>query len=110
MPGPLRIEIENCESEQVQALLAFHLAAIRGSSPPEQSFALDIDALRADNITVFSAWQNERRSLETGAGPHFEAAPGMYRKRGFCAGPAFGEYSASEFNQFFHLSLVPPVA
>lgn len=46
-----------------------------------------------------------RLSLETGSGPAFEAALALYRKRGFANGAAFGDYEASAFNQFLHLSL-----
>ena len=47
-----------------------------------------------------------RLSLETGSGPAFVAALALYRKRGFRSGGAFGDYDASDFNQFFHLDLV----
>ena len=46
-----------------------------------------------------------RVCLETGSGPAFEPALALYRKYGFVAGPAFGDYVASEFNQFLHLAL-----
>lgn len=46
-----------------------------------------------------------RLSLETGSGEAFDAAIGLYRKRGFERGDAFGDYVASKFNQFFHLDL-----
>lgn len=46
-----------------------------------------------------------RISLETGSGAAFEPALALYRKRGFRNGGAFGEYEASEFNQFLHLAL-----
>ena len=46
-----------------------------------------------------------RLSLETGSGPAFEPALALYRRRGFVPGPAFGDYSASDFNQFLHLAL-----
>ncbi|HUS27673.1 MAG TPA: GNAT family N-acetyltransferase [Kofleriaceae bacterium] len=46
-----------------------------------------------------------RVCLETGSGPAFEAALAMYRKHGFVDGPAFGDYVATEFNQFLHLDL-----
>ncbi len=45
-------------------------------------------------------------SLETGSGPSFEAALGLYRRRGFVEGEAFGDYAGSDFNQFLHLDLV----
>lgn len=47
----------------------------------------------------------QRLSLETGSGAAFEPALALYRRRGFSAGPAFGDYAASAFNQFFHLPL-----
>ncbi len=46
-----------------------------------------------------------RLSLETGSGPAFEPALALYRRRGFVAGEAFGDYRASAFNQFLHLAL-----
>lgn len=46
-----------------------------------------------------------RLSLETGSGPAFEPALALYRRRGFVPGPAFGDYAASDFNQFLHLAL-----
>tara|TARA_R110002051_G_scaffold284948_1_gene347134 strand:- start:421 stop:885 length:465 start_codon:yes stop_codon:yes gene_type:complete len=42
-------------------------------------------------------------SLETGSGDAFDPALALYRRRGFRSGPAFGGYSASDFNQFLHL-------
>jgi putative acetyltransferase len=46
-----------------------------------------------------------RVSLETGTGAAFEPALALYRRYGFTDGPAFGDYQASEFNQFLHLDL-----
>lgn len=46
-----------------------------------------------------------RLSLETGSGLAFDAALALYRSRGFASGPAFGDYEASDFNQFLHLDL-----
>lgn len=46
-----------------------------------------------------------RVSLETGVGESFEPALALYRKRGFENGEPFGDYEASAFNQFLHLSL-----
>ncbi|GAA0470260.1 GNAT family N-acetyltransferase [Parasphingorhabdus litoris] len=47
----------------------------------------------------------KRLSLETGSGNEFEPALHLYRKQGFENGAAFGDYTASEFNQFLHLNL-----
>jgi putative acetyltransferase len=46
-----------------------------------------------------------RISLETGSGPAFEPALALYRKCGFTPGEAFGDYVATEFNQFLHLAM-----
>jgi putative acetyltransferase len=46
-----------------------------------------------------------RLSLETGSGPAFEAALGLYRGRGFRDGEALADYVRSDFNQFLHLDL-----
>jgi putative acetyltransferase len=46
-----------------------------------------------------------RLSLETGRGPAFEPALALYRRRGFADGGPFGDYRASDFNQFLHLDL-----
>ncbi|WP_303762038.1 GNAT family N-acetyltransferase [Sphingobium yanoikuyae] len=46
-----------------------------------------------------------RLSLETGSGPAFDPALTLYRRHGFDNGEAFGNYRASAFNQFLHLSL-----
>lgn len=56
---------------------------------------------------IETAKQNglNRLSLETGSGPSFDAALGMYRRYGFENGEAFGDYEASAFNQFLHLDL-----
>lgn len=47
----------------------------------------------------------KRLSLETGSGEAFEPALGLYRKRGFSNGGAFGDYAPGPFNQFLHLEL-----
>ena len=47
----------------------------------------------------------QRLCLETGSGPAFEPALALYRKHGFVAARAFGDYVATEFNQFLELEL-----
>lgn len=46
-----------------------------------------------------------RLSLETGSGPSFEPALGLYRQHGFVDGGPFADYVRSDFNQFLHLTL-----
>jgi putative acetyltransferase len=62
-------------------------------------------ALLEHIIETARARRYRRLSLETGSGPAFEAALALYRQRGFEKGEAFGDYVASEFNQFFHMDL-----
>ena len=44
-------------------------------------------------------------SLETGSGAPFEAAVSLYSRFGFTKGHVFGDYTAHEFSNFFHLHL-----
>jgi len=45
-------------------------------------------------------------SLETGSGDAFDAAIALYEKYGFEVGNKFGDYEATDFNQFMHLNLI----
>jgi len=56
-------------------------------------------------LAVARARNYTRVSLETGSGQAFEPALALYRKYGFANGDAFGDYVATEFNQFLHLEL-----
>ena len=146
---------DDLSGEQTRALLALHLAGMHANSPPGSVFALDLSGLQTSEVTVWTAWRNDRvasigalkmltdgngevksmrthpsftrmgaaaailerviltasqrnarrLSLETGGGDAFEPALSLYRKRGFVNGPSFGEYEASDFNQFLHLEL-----
>ena len=42
------------DSEDVQALLAFHFSEMRGNSPPEACHVLPADGLRAPDVTFWS--------------------------------------------------------
>ena len=44
-------------------------------------------------------------SLETGRGPSFAAAIGLYESHGFEPCGPFGDYEASDFSRFFTLAL-----
>lgn len=47
-------------------------------------------------------------SLETGTDGPFIPALKLYESYGFLSGEPFADYPPSDFNQFFHLELVPP--
>lgn len=55
----MRICKDPVEDPQVIALLEAHLAAMHASSPPESVFALDLDGLRANDVTFWTMWQAE---------------------------------------------------
>jgi putative acetyltransferase len=61
-------------------------------------------------LRMARARRYDRVVLETGSGPAFEPAIALYRKYGFEPAAAFGDYVATEFNQFFELGLVQPDA
>ena len=62
-------------------------------------------ALLAHIIAEARRRNYRRLSLETGRGEAFEPALALYRRTGFVDGGAFGDYQASDFNQFLHLDL-----
>ena len=55
----MRIEADDLSRPQVHALLEEHLANMHELSPPEQVFALDLNKLRADDITFWTVWRDE---------------------------------------------------
>lgn len=54
-----RIREDDLTDARVQALLALHLAAMHENSPPGSVFALDLSGLRAQGVTVWTAWCGE---------------------------------------------------
>lgn len=53
----LRIEVDDLERSEVQALLAEHLANMYELSPPESVHALPLEGLRAPDITFWTIWE-----------------------------------------------------
>ena len=53
------IREDDLSGEATRALLALHLAGMHASSPPGSVFALDLSALQAPDITVWTAWEND---------------------------------------------------
>jgi putative acetyltransferase len=59
-----------------------------------------------DHLMALAHARGYRRlSLETGSGEAFEPALALYRRNGFANGGRFGDYEASDFNQFLHRAL-----
>ncbi|MDF1704554.1 MAG: GNAT family N-acetyltransferase [Aeromicrobium sp.] len=53
--GELRLEIGGLDRDDVRALLAEHLVEMRATSPAESVHALPLEALRAEDITLWTA-------------------------------------------------------
>jgi putative acetyltransferase len=55
----MRIERDDLSRAPVQALLREHLANMHELSPPESVHALDLDKLRAPDITFWTVWEGD---------------------------------------------------
>lgn len=53
----IHVRIDDLSSDEVQALVAEHVAGMRGSSPACHAHALAIDGLRQPDVTFWTAWQ-----------------------------------------------------
>jgi putative acetyltransferase len=53
---PPLIRADALDGAPTRALIARHLEIMRGASPPESVHAFDVDALRASDVTFWSAW------------------------------------------------------
>jgi putative acetyltransferase len=62
----MQIKIDDLKGSEVIGLLQAHLDYCRASSPPESVHALDLDGLRARNVTFWSIWDG-RQILGCGA-------------------------------------------
>ena len=53
---PMEIRLDDLTGPAIRALLVEHLRSMYELSPPESVHALDIDALRAPDVTFWTAW------------------------------------------------------
>jgi putative acetyltransferase len=53
---PFTIRVDDLSSTEVQALIAEHLRGMHDTSPPEYVHALQIDALRQPEVTMWTVW------------------------------------------------------
>jgi putative acetyltransferase len=67
------IRLDDLRHPAVVALLQEHLDWMHRTSPPESVHALDLDALRRDDITFWAVWDGETLA---GCGALRELAPG----------------------------------
>jgi len=54
----MQIRRDHLDSEDIAGLLREHLLEMAEHSPPESDHALDVEALRAPAVTMWSAWDN----------------------------------------------------
>ena len=50
---------DDLSGEGTLRLLALHLAGMHANSPPDSVYALDLSALKASGITVWSVWEGD---------------------------------------------------
>ena len=53
----MRIKVDDLRGPEVKGLLAEHLQSMAEHSPPESIHALDLDKLRAADITFWTVWE-----------------------------------------------------
>ncbi len=53
----MEIRRDDLSGQQVQDLLAAHLAGMQENSPPESVYALDLSGLRTPDVSVWTAWE-----------------------------------------------------
>lgn len=54
--GTIEITVDDLSDPRVAAFLCEHLEDMRATSPPESTHALDIDGLRAVEVTFWTLW------------------------------------------------------
>jgi putative acetyltransferase len=53
---PIRVQIDDLSSIEARTLVAEHLDGMHGNSPPGHVNALGLEALRAPDVTFWTAW------------------------------------------------------
>ena len=59
MHATIHIQRDDLSGDATRRLIAFHLAGMLDTSPPESVHALDISALRDPTVSFWSAWIHE---------------------------------------------------
>ena len=55
----ITFRVDDLGGEPTRALIAHHLTAMQSHSPAKCAHALDLDGLRADDMTLWSAWMDD---------------------------------------------------
>jgi putative acetyltransferase len=60
MPGRFELRVDDLRGEAIQALLQEHLAMAAQNSPPGAVHALDLDGLRAPDVTFWTVYDGDQ--------------------------------------------------
>lgn len=60
----IRFRVDDLSSPEARALVARHLAGMHLHTPPESIHAFDVDALRAPDVTFWTAWAEAEAEQE----------------------------------------------
>ncbi|WP_417622223.1 GNAT family N-acetyltransferase [Parasphingorhabdus sp.] len=83
------IRLDDLSGQQVQDLLAAHLAGMQQNSPPDSVYALDLSGLQDSDMSVWTVWDGEglmgvgalkQLSASTGEIKSMRTDPGHLRK------------------------------
>jgi putative acetyltransferase len=55
----MKIQLDDLQGSQIQALLQEHVSAMRAASPPESCHVLDLTELQRPEITFWSVWDGD---------------------------------------------------
>src|SRR5580765_1403420 len=80
------IRLDDLTSPEIKELLEDHLREMHQHSPPESVHALDLDALKKPEITIWSIWSGEEL---VGCGALKELEPGHGEIKSMRTAPAF---------------------
>ncbi len=72
----MQIKPDDLTGSAIKALLQEHLEHMRSISPPESTHALDLDGLRAPDVSFWCAWSAQQELLGCGALKQLDAAQG----------------------------------
>ncbi len=56
--GEMLIRVDDLRGREIAALLEEHIQDMRATSPPESKHALDLEGLRAPDITFWTIWED----------------------------------------------------
>jgi putative acetyltransferase len=100
----MRIELDDLSRPEIHALLQEHLLNMHALSPAESVHALDLDELRAPDVTFWSAWDGDTL-LGCAALKELDPTHGEINSAGFTPCGPFGKYVEDPHSTFMTLRL-----